>query len=100
MKQHFVPHPGSLLREDILPALGLTVTEAAGQLGVSRSALTRLINEHAAVSAEMALRLEQWITNPPASMWLQLQNDRDLWEVKQRGVPQIARAAPRTEATV
>ena len=55
MKQHFVPHPGSLLREDILPALGLTVTEAAGQLGVSRSALTRLINEHAAVSAEIGL---------------------------------------------
>ncbi|MGX6999215.1 HigA family addiction module antitoxin [Caballeronia sp. KNU42] len=100
MKQHFVPHPGSLLREDILPALGLTVTEAAGQLGVSRSALTRLINEHAAISAEMALRLEQWITNPPASMWLQLQNDRDLWEVEQRGVPKIVRAAPRTEAPV
>jgi addiction module HigA family antidote len=70
-------HPGSILREDVLPALGLTVTEAAKQLGVSRSALTRILNEHAAISPEMALRLEQGITGPDAAMWLDMQSGYD-----------------------
>ena len=52
------PHPGATLREDVLPALGLTVTEAAKQLGVTRAALSRVLNERAAISPEMALRLE------------------------------------------
>lgn len=55
------PHPGATLREDILPALGLTVTQAAQQLGVTRSALSRVLNEHAAISPEMALRIEAWL---------------------------------------
>ena len=59
--QHNPPHPGSILREDVLPALGLTVTEAARQLGVSRVSLSRLINEQAGVSPDMALRIERWL---------------------------------------
>jgi len=55
------PHPGLTLRDDVLPALGLTVTEAAGQLGVSRVTLSRVLNGHAAISPEMALRLEAWV---------------------------------------
>lgn len=97
MKPFFVPHPGSILREDILPALGLTVTEAAAQLGVSRSALTRLVNEHASISAEMASRLEQWTPNPPAVIWMRMQIARDMWELEQRGLPKIVRPAPRPE---
>lgn len=55
------PHPGETLREDVLPALGLTVTDAAAQLGVTRAALSRVLNGHAAISPEMALRLEGWL---------------------------------------
>lgn len=55
------PHPGETLREDVLPALGLTVTEAATQLGVTRAALSRVLNGRAAISPVMALRLEGWL---------------------------------------
>ena len=55
------PHPGLTLRDDVLPALGLNVTEAAVQLGVSRVALSRVLNGRAAVSPEMALRIEAWL---------------------------------------
>ena len=55
------PHPGEMLREDILPALGLSVTEAANQLGVTRVALSRVLNARAAISPQMALRLEAWL---------------------------------------
>ena len=55
------PHPGLTLREDVLPALGLTVTQAAEQLGVARVTLSRVLNGHAAISPEMALRLEAWL---------------------------------------
>ena len=50
------PHPGYILKEDILPELGISITEAANQLGVSRVALSRVINGKAAISAEMAIR--------------------------------------------
>lgn len=58
---HNPPHPGETLREDVLPALGLSVTDAAKQLGVTRAALSRVLNERAAISPGMALRLEDWL---------------------------------------
>ena len=68
------PHPGETLREDVLPALGLTVTEAARQLGVSRVALSRALNGKAAISPDMARRLEAWLGGPDhgpsAESWL------------------------------
>ncbi|WP_445286524.1 HigA family addiction module antitoxin [Variovorax atrisoli] len=75
------PHPGSILREDVLPALDMSVTEAATQLKVSRPALSRVLNERAAISAEMALRLAQWLGGD-AGTWLRMQADYDLWEAK------------------
>ena len=51
------PHPGATLREDVLPTLGLTVTAAAAQLGVSRVMLSRVLNERSGISPELALRL-------------------------------------------
>ena len=60
-KMHNPPHPGKTLKEDVLPALGLTVTQAAEQLGVARVTLSRMINGRAAISAEMAIRLAQWL---------------------------------------
>lgn len=58
MKMHNPPHPGETLREDVLPALGLTMTAAAEQLGVSRAALSRVLNGRAPISLDFALRLE------------------------------------------
>lgn len=80
------PHPGLTLREDVLPALGLTVTEAAAQLGVSRVALSRVLNGRAAISPEMALRLEQWLGvehGGRASAWIAQQAAFDLWQARQ-----------------
>ncbi|MBL4760882.1 MAG: HigA family addiction module antidote protein [Mariprofundaceae bacterium] len=62
MRQIACPtHPGEILKEDVLPELGITVTEAANQLGVTRVALSRVINSKAGISPDMALRLAAWL---------------------------------------
>jgi len=81
------PHPGETLREDILPALGLTVKEAAEQLGVARPSLSRVLNGRAAISPEMALRLEQWLgveNGGRADLWLAEQASYDLWQARSK----------------
>lgn len=81
------PHPGITLRDDVLPALGLNVTQAAEQLGVSRVALSRVLNARAAISPDMALRLEAWLGKEhggEASVWLAQQCSYDVWQAKQR----------------
>ncbi len=80
------PHPASILREDVLPALGLTVSEAARQLGVSRVALSRVLNERAGISVDLARRIEAWIgpeNGGRAETWLRMQIDYDLWRLEQ-----------------
>lgn len=87
MMMHNPPHPGEILREDVLPELGLSVTQAADQLGVTRSALSRVLHGHAAISIDMALRLERWLTlghGGRAELWLQQQMAHDLWQARQR----------------
>lgn len=82
------PHPGTLLKEDVLPALGLSVTEAANQLGVTRAALSRVLNARAAVSPQMALRLEAWLgieNGGRADTWLAQQAVYDLWQAHAEG---------------
>jgi addiction module HigA family antidote len=71
------PHPDELIHEDCIQALGLTVTETAKGLGVSRQSLSELLNGHAGISAEMAIRLEKagWRT---AEGWLRSQSSYDL----------------------
>ncbi|MBV8617692.1 MAG: HigA family addiction module antidote protein [Curvibacter sp.] len=81
------PHPGLTLRDDVLPALGLSVTEAAQQLDVSRVALSRVLNGRAAISPEMALRLQAWLgveRGGDARVWLAEQSAYDVWQVAQR----------------
>lgn len=80
-KMHNPPHPGETLKEDVLPALGLTVTQAAEQLGVARVTLSRMINGRAAISADMAIRLAQWLGGS-AEVWLRLQLQYDLWHAE------------------
>ena len=81
------PHPGLTLRDDVLPALGLSVTDAAQQLGVSRVALSRVLNGRAAISPEMALRIEAWLgaaRGGDARLWLAEQTAYDMWQAEQR----------------
>ena len=75
------PHPGEIIGEVCLKPLGLTVTQAAAGLGVARKTLSLLLNGHAAVSPEMAVRLSQAFGRSPES-WLQLQAQYDIAEVK------------------
>lgn len=75
------PHPGGIIRELCLKPLGLTVTQAAQGLGVARKTLSMLLNGHAGLSPEMAVRLSQAFGRSPES-WLQLQVQYDLAQVK------------------
>jgi addiction module HigA family antidote len=76
-------HPGAVLREDVLPALNLTVTEAARQLRISRQALHAILAQRAAVSPEMAVRLGKFCDNGP-ELWLRMQAAHDLWHAERR----------------
>ena len=89
-RMHNPPHPAAILREDVLPALGLTVTEAARQLGVSRVALSRVLNERAGISLDLARRIEAWLGpehGGRAESWLKMQIDYDLWQLEQSAPP-------------
>lgn len=89
------PHPGETLKEDILPALNLTITEAAKQLGVTRATLSRVLNKRAAISPEMALRIERWLgveNGGRADLWLGQQTTYDLWQVRKSRIPKVQRA--------
>ena len=91
------PHPGETIGKDILPALGLSVTKAAEQLGVTRVALARVIHGKAAISATMARRLEAWLNGPEhgpsAESWLRGQLTYDLWQAEQAPRPRVQTAA-------
>ncbi|MGH8529715.1 MAG: HigA family addiction module antitoxin [Nevskiales bacterium] len=87
-RMHNRPHPGEILKEDVLPSLGITVTDAAGQLGVTRVALSRVINGKAGISADMALCLGDWIGNG-ADIWLRMQTAYDLWRAELKPRPKI-----------
>lgn len=76
-------HPGSILREDVLPALGVTVAEAARQLRISRQSLHAILAERSAVSPEMALRLGRFCGNGPG-LWLRMQTAYDLWHAERK----------------
>lgn len=84
-KLHNPPHPGETLKEDVLPALGLSITEVAQQLGVARPSLSKVLNGHAAISPEMALRIEKWLGvehGGSADLWLAEQAVYDLWQAR------------------
>jgi antitoxin HigA-1 len=96
---HNPPHPGLTLRDDVLPALGLSVTQAAAQLDVSRVTFSRVLNGRAAISSEMALRIEAWLgleRGGEARLWLAEQSAYDVWQTKQRlkAAPMRVQLAP------
>ena len=71
-------HPGEIIREDIQKPLGLSVTEAAKKLGVTRKTLSALLNCRASLSPDMAIRLSE-ATNTSPESWLFMQAKLDLW---------------------
>lgn len=87
-------HPGRLLKETVLPALGITVSEAARQMGVSRQTLHRILAETHPVTTEMALRLGKFCGNGPG-LWVRMQQAHDLRHAEQRLRSEIERIPTR-----
>ena len=77
------PHPGGIVRRQCLEPLGLSVTEAANGLGITRQAFSDLLNEKAGVSVDMAIRLSKAFGSNPET-WLGLQMAYDLWQARNR----------------
>lgn len=78
------PHPGEVLKDGVMVE-GVTVTGLAKQLGVTRVALSRVLNAHAGISADMALKLAR-IFGGSAESWLYMQANYDLWQAERRAV--------------
>ncbi len=83
MAMYNPPHPGGVVRRQCLEPLGLTVTRAAEGLGVTRQALSELVNERAGLSVEMAIRLSKAFGSTPET-WLGMQMAHDLWRARDR----------------
>jgi addiction module HigA family antidote len=81
MRMKKPPHPGRIVRQECIRPLGLTVTEAAQRLGVTRQALNNVVNEKGGISPEMAIRLSKAFGSSP-EVWLGLQMDYDLAEAQ------------------
>ena len=81
MNMHNPPHPGEIIRDLCLDPLGLSVTDAAKALGVSRKTLSSILNGRSGISPEMALRLSKAFNTSPES-WLNKQVQYDLWHAK------------------
>lgn len=82
MEMHNPCHPGEILREEYLKPLGLSITEAALKLGITRKTLSAIINERAGISPVMALRLARAFNTTP-DLWAGMQSQYDLWQAKQ-----------------
>ena len=87
-RMHSPPHPGEVLRGPVLGEAGLSVSEFAKRLGVSRVALSRFVNGRAAVSADMALRLAAALGGS-AESWLRMQASYDLWQASKKRRPKV-----------
>ncbi|MCK4743166.1 MAG: HigA family addiction module antidote protein [Sulfuriflexus sp.] len=83
MRMHNPPHPGLVIKELCLEPLGLTVTDAAKGLGISRKTLSSILNGKAGISPEMAVRLSIAF-NTTSESWLNQQTQYDLWQAERR----------------
>ena len=86
-------HPGEILREDVLPALGLSVSEAARRLGISRQQLHRILAGTHPLTTEMALRIGRLAGNG-SGIWLRMQQNYDLWHAEQRLRDELEKIEP------
>ena len=83
MKMHNPPHPGEILLELCIEPLGLSITEVAEALGISRKTLSTIINGRSGISPEMAVRLSLAFGTSSES-WLNQQSQYDLWEAEKK----------------
>ncbi len=86
-------HPGAILREDVLPTLGLTQGELARRLGVSRRTVSEVVHERRPVTPDMALRLAR-LLGGSADSWLNMQRSVDLWELERERTEVYDRIEP------
>ena len=89
-RMHNPPHPGEVLADTVLGDGGISVSEFARKLGVSRVALSRVVNGRAAISADMALRLAAALGGS-AESWLGMQVSYDLWKASRKKRPKVER---------
>lgn len=82
MRMHNPPHPGEIIKEFCIDAVGISITEAARSLGITRKTLSALLNGRSGISPEMALRLSKVFGRTPEG-WLRLQSQFDLWKTRQ-----------------
>ena len=83
MRMHNPPHPGGIIKE-ALEAVPMSVTAFAKHIGVSRVALSRVLNEQAAVTPEMSIRISQAFGQHQDDIWFKVQTDHDFWQVSQK----------------
>ncbi|MDX2221634.1 MAG: HigA family addiction module antitoxin [Rhodospirillaceae bacterium] len=91
------PHPGAILRLDVLPALEVSVSQAARELGVSRQLLHGILAEKLPISADVAVRVGKWCGNG-AHFWHALQSDYDVWQATARLAKKLKRIPTRVAA--
>jgi addiction module HigA family antidote len=85
---HNPAHPGEILRELYLKPMGVTITQAADALGVSRKHVSAIVNGRAPVTPDMAMRLAVVFATEP-ELWVNLQAQRDLWDVSRKERPKV-----------
>ncbi|GGP20180.1 HigA family addiction module antitoxin [Silvimonas iriomotensis] len=83
MQMHNPPHPGEVLKAMWLDPSGISISELAARIGQSRTIMSRIVNGHASVTPEMAMRLSIALGTTP-QVWMNLQNAHDLWQWEQR----------------
>jgi antitoxin HigA-1 len=87
------PHPGLILKDTVLREDdGISVTEFAKKIGMTRTALSRVVNGKAGISPELAVRLAA-LLNVTARSWLMMQAEYDLWQIRNKRRPKIVRLA-------
>jgi addiction module HigA family antidote len=82
MQMYNPAHPGAVLK-DALEGIPMTVGEFAAHIGVSRNTLSRILNEHAAITPEISIKLSEAFGQPTAEIWFKMQNKYDFWHAKQ-----------------
>lgn len=89
MRMFNPPHPGEILKEEVLPEIGMTVGSFAAHLGVSRPYLSKVLNGRASITAEMDLKLSEALGQPPG-LWIRMQVAYDLWQAQQQPRQHVA----------
>ncbi|MBJ2245500.1 MULTISPECIES: HigA family addiction module antitoxin [Pseudomonas] len=92
MPMYNPPHPGEILLEDVIPALGITLARMAQHLRIPSETFSRILHGHAPVSPDLAVRLERAGVSK-AQLWLSMQSAYDLWQAEHREQPVIERFA-------